>query len=321
MKISVVIPMYNEARHIVRTLESVRHACEFSAMDYEVLVMDNGSTDNCPALAVKCGAQVSTLPGLSLGALRNHGARLASGEWLAFLDADIEAPQDWLSCWRDIHTRNEADVLALVCEAPAAAPWFARAWQRRKHSFAQGAQQRDWLTTSNLCMTREWFERVGGFNERLVTGEDKDFTLRQHQAGAKLMLLAKPCVQHWGYEGSWREWLGKEFWRQGGASQWMGANTASLRRWRFPLLCLGVTLCSLAAPLATLSSGRWALGAALLLPGALAGLALALRQSLARHEPLLSLQLWFLHWLRLHIGAAALLSGLCKQKIRRPERA
>ncbi|MDR1888039.1 MAG: glycosyltransferase [Zoogloeaceae bacterium] len=319
MKVSVIVPMYNEARHIVRTLESVRRAGEFAGVACELLVMDNGSGDDGPALAAGCGARVDVLPGLSLGALRNRGAQMASGEWLAFLDADIEVPRDWFALWREIDAQGETDVLALACKTPPSAPWFARVWQQRKHSPAPRLQPRDWLTTQNLCMRRDWFARVGGFNESLITGEDKDFTLRLHQAGVRLKLLAGSFVWHWGYEGSWREWLGKEFWRQGGALQLLDAHFASLRRWRFPLLCLGTAFCSLAAPPAALT-GKPAWAGLLLLPGALIALGLALRQSLAYRAPLFTLQLWILHWLRLHVGAAALLAALCKLRIQRPER-
>ncbi|MDR2365581.1 MAG: glycosyltransferase [Zoogloeaceae bacterium] len=312
MKISVVIPMFNEARHIGRTLASICRAADCADIECELLAADNGSTDDGARIAAAHGARVLDCPGVSIGALRNRGADLATGDWLAFIDADIEVPPDWLAIWRGIHARDEADVLALACDTPAEAPWFARVWQYR--DLAVG--QRDWLTTQNLCMARSWLERVGGFDERLRAGEDKDFTLRLRRAGARLLSLPAPTVMHWGYERSWREWLGKEYWRQSGHLQLIGAD-ASLRVLRFPLLCAGVASSSLFLLAAALICS---LPVALaLLPGLLAAFGFALRQRAYRH-PIFMAQLMALHWLRLHITALALLSSLLGRHARRPER-
>ncbi|MDR0673535.1 MAG: glycosyltransferase [Zoogloeaceae bacterium] len=311
MKISVVIPMFNEARHIGRTLASIRRAADFARIECELLVVDNGSTDDGPRIAVAQGARVLDYPGISIGALRNRGVEAATGDGLAFVDADIEVPPDWLTVWRDIHDRRSADVLALVCDIPADAPWFARVWQYRGNRRA-----RDWLATSNLCMPRSWFLRVGGFDEGLRTSEDKDFTLRLHRVGARLLSLPAPKVIHWGYERSWREWLGKEYWRQSGGLKLIQTG-GGLRALRFPLLCAGVAASTLVALALALVCP---LPAALaLLPGLLAAFVLVLRQRASRH-PLFMTQLMALHWLRLHVAAAALLSGFFRRPARRPER-
>ncbi|MDR1349436.1 MAG: glycosyltransferase [Zoogloeaceae bacterium] len=318
MKISVVIPMFNEARHIGRTLDSIRRAADFARLDYELLVVDNGSTDAGPHIAAEHGARVLEYPGLSIGALRNRGAEAGSGDWLAFVDADIEAPDDWLAIWKDVHEQRRADVFALECDVPADAPWFARVWQRRKLAADRRERLRDWLTTQNLCMARSWFERVGGFDERLLTVEDKEFTLRLRRAGARLLSLSAPAVLHWGYEQSWREWLGKEYWRQSSHLRLIRGNVR-LRLLRFPLLCLGVAAFTLLA-LAALLFAYPLLAILALLPGLLAALALSLRQSVKYRQPVFTLQLAGLHWLRLHMGAAALCSGICKRPVRRPGR-
>ncbi|MDR0735658.1 MAG: glycosyltransferase [Zoogloeaceae bacterium] len=318
MKISVVIPMFNEARHIGRTLDGIRRAADFSRLDCELWVVDNGSTDAGPCIAAEHGARVLHYPGLSIGALRNRGVEAGGGDWLAFVDADIETPGNWLSIWKDVHEACRADVLALECDTPADAPWFARVWQHRNLAAGQRGRPRDWLTTQNLCMTRSWFERVGGFDERLPTGEDKEFTLRLHRAGARLLRLPAPAVLHWGYERNWREWLGKEYWRQSGHLQLIRGN-ARLRLLRFPLFCLGTGLCSLFA-LAMLLFARPLPAILALFPGLLAAFALSLRQSVPYRQPVFTLQLTVLHWLRLHVGAAALWAGFCKRAAWRPER-
>jgi len=318
-RISVIVPMYNEARHITRTLDSVILAARVAAVDYELIVVDNGSTDQGPQRARELGARVLLCPGIGIGALRNRGAAVATGDCLAFLDADIEVPGNWLQLWQQTLAEQRADVFALDCAAPRCAPWFARAWQRRSLAGGQQVRQLQWMPSPNLCLPRAWFERVGGFDERLRTGEDKDFGLRLHAAGARQISLSRPQVLHWGFEGSWREWAGKERWRQGSHVQLLKSGGLNLRLLRFPLLLPGLRLLSLAALLGLLA-GQPASAAGYLLLGALAPLALALRQGLRQRDPLFVLQLWLLHWVRLHLGAVALVQALFNRCAGRPDR-
>ncbi len=317
--VSIVIPMFNEARHIGRTLLAAREAAEHARMACELVVVDNGSSDDGPRIAREHGARVLRLPGLAIGALRNKGAQACQGHWLAFLDADIEVPQDWLSRLLELHRQGEGDVFALDCDTPRQAPWFAYAWQRRTLRAGHPLQQSQWLPTPNLLMQRRWFEQVGGFDERLRTGEDKDFTLRLAQAGARLCVLRQPVVLHWGFEGSWSEWLGKELWRQGSHLQLLRSNGLSLRLLRFPLLSLAVWLFdALAMSLLLAGNARGALF--LLLVGALPALGLSLRQTLKHRDPLFVLQLWGLHWVRLHLAGTAFVLSLFNRTARRPAR-
>lgn len=318
-QISVIVPMFNEAQHIRRTLESVRRAAACAKIQCELIVVDNGSTDSGPQLAAEEGAKVLEHPGLRIGALRNRGAAAARSEWLAFLDADIEVPPDWLLIWTQVQSNNSAEVLALDCDTPSSAPWYARAWQRRSLSGLRPGRLRNWLPSPNLCLTRSWFDRVGGFSEELVTGEDKDFSLRLRQAGARLLSVSQPVVWHWGYEKSWQEWLGKEAWRQGSHLQLLRNGGDTLRLLRFPLLCLSQGLLTLLA-LASLLIGRWQIGGLLFVASWSISLSLAVRQSYQHREPLLLLQLWLLHWLRLYLGCAALIVGLFNANMGRPAR-
>lgn len=130
-RISIVIPMFNEARHIGRTLLCAQKAADAADVECELIVVDNGSEDHGPQVARQFGAQVLVLPGLLIGALRNRGAALATGEWLAFIDADVEMPENWLSLLFDLESGAHADVFGLDLHTPAQAPWYADAWQRR----------------------------------------------------------------------------------------------------------------------------------------------------------------------------------------------
>ncbi|KKA07863.1 glycosyl transferase family 2 [Pseudomonas ogarae] len=315
--VSIVIPMYNEARHIGRTLQAAQEAARQAGLACELIVVDNGSDDHGPRIANELGARVLIVPGVHIGALRNRGAAAALGDWLAFIDADIEMPADWLTLLLELEG-HQGDVLGLDLDTPRQAPWFAEAWQRRSQRPGSRLQHRvQWLPSANLLMRRSWFERVGGFDETLRTGEDKDFSWRLRQADAQLLLVNESVALHWGYEGSWREWMSKELWRQGSHLQLLRSHGPSLRLLRFPALSVGAWGLDLLAVLALLQ-GQLHLALTLLLITALPPLFLSLRQS--RREPRLTLQLWALHGVRLHLTGAALLLNLCHWNARRPAR-
>lgn len=116
-RVSVVIPMYNEARHIGRTLLAAQEAARQAQLECELIVVDNGSDDHGPRIANELGARVLIVPGVHIGALRNRGAAVASGEWLAFIDADMEMPADWLKLLVEMEGR-QGDVLGLDLTRP-----------------------------------------------------------------------------------------------------------------------------------------------------------------------------------------------------------
>ncbi|MDB6445411.1 glycosyltransferase [Pseudomonas sp. 21TX0197] len=314
--VSIVIPMYNEARHIGRTLLAAQQAARQAQLECELIVVDNGSDDHGPRIANELGARVLIVPGVHIGALRNRGAALASGQWLAFVDADIEMPADWLTLMLELE--GQGDVLGLDLDTPRQAPWFAEAWQRRsQRADSRPLHRVQWLPSANLLMRRSWFDRVGGFDETLRTGEDKDFSLRLRQAGARLLLVNDSLALHWGYEGSWREWMSKELWRQGSHLQLLRSHGPSLRLLRFPALSIGAWGLDFLA-LVALLQGQPRLALLILLAMSLPALILSLRQS--RRDPRLTLQLWALHGVRLHLTGAALLLNLCHWTVRRPAR-
>lgn len=318
--ISVVIPMYNEARHIGRTLLAAQKAANAAQIACELIVVDNGSSDDGPQIARTFGARVLVMPGLPIGALRNRGAALASGEWLAFIDADIEMPEEWLTRLLALQAQAQGDIFGLDLHTPAAAPWFASAWQRRMlRPSKQATRHVEWLPSANLLLRKQWFDDSGGFNETLRTGEDKEYTLRLSKHGARLLSVNNSVALHWGYEMNWREWMGKELWRQGSHLQLLRAHGMSLRLLRFPLLSLLVWLLDVLAIFALLA-GYAQQALLLLLLGLLPSLLLSVRQSIRHHNANLTLQLWGLHWVRLHLASAALILGLCHWNARRPAR-
>ncbi len=170
-----------------------------------------------------------------------------------------------------------------------------------------------------MLLRRIWFDKVGGFNENLRTGEDKEFTLRLHEAGARLLIVNQSVAIHWGYEANWREWMGKEMWRQGSHLQLLRTHGISLRLLRFPLLSLAAWVLDLMA-ISALFNGFPHHAAIMLMLTALPALMLSLRQSHEHRNICLVTQLWGLHWVRLHLAGAAFILSLCHWNARRPAR-
>lgn len=95
-KVSVIIPTYNRASFVIKAIESVL-AQSFN--DYEIIVIDDGSTDNTKEVLEPYRGRIQYIHQENSGvsAARNAGIRLAKGDWIAFLDSDDEWMRDYLA--------------------------------------------------------------------------------------------------------------------------------------------------------------------------------------------------------------------------------
>lgn len=180
MRFSLVVPAYDEERYLPRLLDSVdaaRAAYGGGPAEVEVVVADNASTDATAAVARARGCRVARVEKRAIAAARNGGAALAAGEVLCFVDADSR-----------IHpaTFDRIDAVLqphVVAGATGVRPerWsagFAATWAL----FIPFV----WLTrmdTGVVFCRRADFAAVGGYDERLLFGEDVDFLLRLRWLG------------------------------------------------------------------------------------------------------------------------------------------
>src|SRR5207237_7363763 len=85
---SFIIPAYNEELELSSTIASIRVAASGVAQPYEIIVVDDASTDATAELAAEAGARVISIDRRQIAAARNAGARAAQGDYLFFVDAD-----------------------------------------------------------------------------------------------------------------------------------------------------------------------------------------------------------------------------------------
>lgn len=101
VKLSIIIPAFNEAAYIGATLDSLEAAAAHlrtqSGAEVELIVVDNNSTDDTAAVARSKGAAVVAEPVQGIARARNAGARRAKGDVLVFVDADVTAPATFLA--------------------------------------------------------------------------------------------------------------------------------------------------------------------------------------------------------------------------------
>ena len=167
--LSVVIPAWNEAAWLPRTLTAVQNALSGLDRASEIIVVDNASTDATPKIAQRAGCRVVFEPERRISRARNAGAEAASGGYLLFVDADTWPDRDLL----------QATLTALdsgqVCGGGARVDfdhlnhriyrWGARTWNALSARLGLAAG-------CYVFCTREAFAAVGGFSEAVYAGEE-----------------------------------------------------------------------------------------------------------------------------------------------------
>ena len=175
--ISVIIPAFNEERYLPATLQAVAKSAQ--AMNAEVIVVDNNSTDSTANIARAHGARVVTEPIHNIARVRNTGAAAAQGDILVFLDADTIIPAELLPRIRHLFATSACTGGAVDIEyrpKKRIIRLYLAAWRMlgRIANLAQGATQ--------FCY-RDTFTVLHGYNESLYMGEDVDFYARLRKHG------------------------------------------------------------------------------------------------------------------------------------------
>ena len=166
--ISFIIPAFNEERLIGRTIEAIQKAAKNVDNDYELIVVDDNSSDNTGKIANDLGATVVKVNHRKISAARNSGAHAANGSVLIFVDADtVISTEILLSTMTAINNKAIGGCAAFRFDGYV--PLYARVIQCLLYCLFRIGKA---VGGAYLFCTREAFERVGGFDETLYGGEE-----------------------------------------------------------------------------------------------------------------------------------------------------
>jgi glycosyltransferase involved in cell wall biosynthesis len=218
---SVIIPNYNNGNTLARAIDSVLIQ---SYAACEIIIIDDGSSDNSKEVAEKFGHRVKYIYQSNAGvsAARNHGAKVASGNWLSFLDADdcylpnrLESHAHWIQKDPDInfllgdqeHRKPDGQLLHLALENCLSGRELV---ERHPGSINIPMLQHDFENfiadgfgeIRTLSLPRKTFLDLGGFPEDKTVGEDLYLIIRLCAASTKAGVVNLPLAVYYIYPGS-----------------------------------------------------------------------------------------------------------------------
>lgn len=193
MRISVIIASKDRAEYLDRALESLGK--QIGAPLFEVIVVDNGSTDATPQIVDRARAQQAfdvvyvfeERP--NRGAARNRGISVAKGQLIAFCDDDVYAPPGWLAAHDAAHDAENLIVNGPIVNVPSY-------HERPKPALAN--YSRAALCTCNVSIPRTALSAAGGFDEQfhLYGWEDTELGVRLSRAGLRSKFAWEAYIWH-----------------------------------------------------------------------------------------------------------------------------
>lgn len=194
MKLSVVVPAFNEEKYLSETLRAIGAAA--ADLSLEVIVVDNKSTDKTAEIARNFGAKVTSESERNIAKVRNTGAKNAGGDVLIFIDADTIVPPELFVKIAGAMKDEKCFGGAVSVEYGE----FARKWMKyyligwwfwqKFFNMKQGAAQ--------FCRSAV-FEKLGGFDTGIFVGEDIEFYWRltkfARKNGGRLFFIKQPKVK------------------------------------------------------------------------------------------------------------------------------
>ncbi|NOZ70953.1 MAG: glycosyltransferase [Chloroflexi bacterium] len=210
LRASVIVPAYNAERFLPRCLAAL-HAQTLPATDYEIVVVDDGSSDNTAQLAKEGGVRVVRGEHAGAAAARNAGVAAALAPIVVFTDADCEPAPDFLqhlltpldhpkvSGARGVYRSRQKGIVARFVQLE-----YEERYSRIAH-IAEEQGTVNALDTSYCCYRRDDFLAAGGFDTRFASaaGEDHELSYRMAEAGHVFRFVPEAVVYHWHMDSVW----------------------------------------------------------------------------------------------------------------------
>lgn len=234
--LTVVIPCKNEQRYIAKTIQALHREQQSFGLIEEIIVVDNGSTDDSVSIAESMGVKVIQSEG-TISAVRNIGAREAKAPYLAFIDADVEVKPGWSLHVKEVlsvlgeHALNS--LIGYPCNIPDDPTWIEAVWFKS----LVGRKTINYIGAANLTVSKQLFDELGGFDESLITGEDVELCARAKRRGKRVVLDPVLDVIHHGYPKNISSFYARERWH-GIASQKRGGGVLGSKAGWLALLAI-----------------------------------------------------------------------------------
>lgn len=212
VQLSVVIPTMNKVGLLKQTLEALFEQDPGPGIAWEIVVVNDGSSDGTAAFLREAAADVppagpalrSVTPGQNVGRARarNLGVQAAGGRWVVFLDDDIVAPAGLLRAHLELlQAQPGSGTIGYAVTAPdlVDGPHFHYLDSRGVARLPAGAAPGRYFVTQNAAVPREAFLKVGGFDEGFsgYGFEDMELAFRlEEEAGVRFQALTHPVPHH-----------------------------------------------------------------------------------------------------------------------------
>jgi len=189
VRVSLIVPAWNEAAVLARTLAALRSAVAALGLAAEIIVVDDASTDATAEIARAAGARVERVELRQIAAVRNAGARAALGTLLVFVDADtIVPPQTLAAAIAALEAGAVGGGANIRLDRPA--PWAIRLplWV-----FMTTYRLLGYAAGCFVFCRRTAFEAAGGFDERFFASEEIGLSKALRRQG-RFVKVAPPVV-------------------------------------------------------------------------------------------------------------------------------
>ena len=201
--ISVIVPVYNDSRGLKDTLESLVNQ-NSPPENFEIIVADNGSTDNTLDVAKAFTQKYPKLIRFvvedktqSSYAARNMGIKNARGSIIAFIDADMSVDEDWLTGISDSLKEHQADYLACNVEIYTKGKSIFGLYNKMTGFPVEDyVRNLHFAPTCCLVVRKIVFENAGLFDSRLISSGDKEFGTRVYKSGYKIYYEPNIVMKH-----------------------------------------------------------------------------------------------------------------------------
>jgi glycosyltransferase involved in cell wall biosynthesis len=209
LRASVIVPAFNAAATIGACVRALREQT-VSAESYEIIVVDDASTDATTAIAKQQGAHVITLEtNRGRSTARNIGAQRATGTILVFTDADCEPTPTWLAHMLTPFERDAAIVGvkgAYLCRQSGTVARFTQLELEDKYRVMARQATISFIDTYSAAYRRDVFLANDGFDVALSYAllEDQDFSFRLAAQGHKMVFAPQARVYHQHVTSLWR---------------------------------------------------------------------------------------------------------------------